>query len=54
MTSGLRKIHKVSWILIAIIGIVFLFFAIRGLNFTSKDSVDTNDVELTIQNSSWD
>ncbi len=54
MTSGQRKAHKISWILIAILGIIFLFFTLRGLNFDKKGSKDVNEVELTIQDSSWD
>ena len=54
MTSGQRKVHKMSWILIAILGIIFLFFTIRGLGFDTKDSKDIIEVELTIQDSSWD
>lgn len=54
MTSGLRKIHKISWLLIAILGIVFLFFVIRGLNFHKEGSTDIKVVELSTQDSSWD
>ena len=54
MTSGQRKAHKISWILIAIAGIIFLFFTIRNLDFENKDVKDVSKVELTLQDSSWD
>ena len=45
MTSGLRKVHKFSWVLIAIGGIVFLFFTIQELNFQPQESSKTNENE---------
>ena len=47
MTSVLRKAHKVIWILIAIAGIIFLFFAIQSLNFNTTDSNKEEQVENT-------
>lgn len=45
MTSGLRKAHKFSWIFIAVIGIVFLFFTIQQLNFQTQKTGKTNENE---------
>lgn len=54
MTSGLRKVHKIAWLLIAIVGIIFLFFTIRGLNFDSNESNDAQDVETSLNYEAWD
>ncbi len=45
MTSGLRKVHKFSWILITFVGVVFLFFTIQQLNFQTKESSKINENE---------
>jgi hypothetical protein len=54
MTSGLRKVHKVSWILIAIIGIIFLFFTLQSLSFDGHKTDNSQEVEITLNDSSWD
>lgn len=46
MNSGLRKVHKFSWILIAILGTVFLFFAIKELNFNTQKPEEKAKVEI--------
>ena len=45
MTSGLRKAHKFSWILIAVVGVVFLFFTIQQLNFQTEEFSKVNENE---------
>ena len=50
MTSELRKMHKISWLLIAVLGIIFLFFTIRSLNFNDTDSSKVEQVENTKPN----
>jgi len=50
MTSGQRKTHKISWLLIAILGVIFLFFAVRSLNFKNTDSGKVEQVEKTKSN----
>jgi hypothetical protein len=54
MTSGLRKVHKMSWILIAILGIIFLFFTLRSLSFDGNKTEGIKDVEITVNSNSWD
>ena len=49
MTSGLRKVHKITWLLIAVVGTVFLFFTISELDFSSEKTAET---ELTKTSSS--
>lgn len=59
MTSGLRKIHKYSWLIIAVVVPVLLFFAIKDLyifspkkeipvtqNNTKKGAVSVSENEL--------
>lgn len=53
MTSGQRKIHKLSWLLIAILGVIFLFFAIQSLSFDEGQSYDVKQVENAKPNASW-
>lgn len=36
MISGLRKAHKISWLMIAVTGTVFLYFTISKLNFSQE------------------
>ena len=48
MTSGLRKIHKLSWLLIAVVGVVFLFFTISELNFDSQKETQTQLTEESL------
>lgn len=50
MTSGLRKIHKLTWLLIAILGAIFLFFAIQSLSFDQGKSNDVKQVETSKPN----
>lgn len=50
MTSGLRKLHKWSWLLIAIVGMVFLFFTIRSLDFKNSKPNKGTEVENTKPN----
>lgn len=47
MTSGLRKIHKISWLLIAIAGVVFLYFAMSELNFSSEAVQNSKTTEVS-------
>lgn len=49
MTSGLRKAHKISWILIAVFGTIFLFFTIRGLNFDSQRIENREEAITSVQ-----
>lgn len=48
MTSGLRKLHFYSWVAIAVLGCVFLFFAIGGLDFSSKENSSVDNLDNTI------
>ena len=48
MTSGLRKVHKFSWVLIAIAGIVFLLNSYCVLYF-QKQLLHPNNVVFALQ-----
>lgn len=48
MTSGLRKAHKITWLLIAVVGTIFLFFAINELNFDSQKETQTTSTNESL------